>query len=151
MQTRMGNPVMIVPEAGKALSALAKAIQEGGLPLQTLEMVRLRASQINGCGLCVDRHSSELKKAGATDERIFAVAAWRDTPYFTDAERAALALSEVVTRMSDRMDPVPDEIWEEASRHYEEAQLATLLLAIAGVNFFNRLHKAVRQWSPAYE
>lgn len=146
MQSRMGNPVVIVPESGKAMSALRKAISEGGLPSQTLEMVRLRASQINGCGVCVDQHSSDLRKEGATDERVFAVAAWRGTPYFTDAERAALALGEVVTRLSDQMDPVPDAIWEEASRHYNEAQLATLLLAIAAVNFFNRLHTATRRW-----
>ena len=148
VKTRIGNPVVIVPEAGLAMQGLLKAIQGGGVPLQTLELVRLRASQINGCGICVDAHTAELRKAGASDERITAVAAWRDTPYFTEAERAALALGEVVTRLSDRMDPVPDEVWEEAARHFHEAELAILLLAIAGTNFFNRLHTATKQWPP---
>jgi AhpD family alkylhydroperoxidase len=148
VKTRMGNPVVIVPEAGLAMQGLLKAIQGGGVPLQTLELVRLRASQINGCGICVDAHTAELRKAGASDERIIAVSAWRDTPYFTEAERAALALGEVVTRLSDRMDPVPDEVWEEAARHFHEAELAILLLAIAGTNFLNRLHTATKQWPP---
>jgi AhpD family alkylhydroperoxidase len=146
VKPRMGNPVVIVPEAGLAMQGLLKAIQGGGVPLQTLELVRLRASQINGCGICVGAHTAELRKAGASDERIIAVSAWRDTPYFTEAERAALALGEVVTRLSDRMDPVPDEVWEEAARHFHEAELAILLLAIAGTNFFNRLHTATKQW-----
>jgi len=144
----MGNPVQIVPEAGLAMQQLLKAIQGGGVPLQTLELVRLRASQINGCGICVEAHTAELRKAGASDGRITAVAAWRDTPYFTEAERAALALGEMVTRLSDRMDPVPDEVWEDAARHFDEAGLAVLLLAIAGTNFFNRLHTATKQWAP---
>jgi AhpD family alkylhydroperoxidase len=148
VKTRMGNPVVIVPEAGLAMQGLLKAIQGGGVPLQTLELVRLRASQINGCGICVDAHTAKLRKAGASDERIIAVSAWRDTPYFTEAERAALALGEVVTRLSDRMDPVPDEVWEEAARNFHGAELAILLLAIAGTNFFNRLHTATKQWPP---
>ena len=78
------------------------------MPTRTRKLVHLRASQINGCSVCVDMHARELKKAGETDERIFAVAAWREAPYFTDAERAALALTEAVTRLSDRADPVPD-------------------------------------------
>ena len=86
-----------------------------------------------------------MKKAGETDERLFTVAAWRDTPYFTDAERAALALTEAVTRLSDREDPVPDKVWEEAARHYDERTLAGLLLAIAGINVWNRLNAATRQ------
>ena len=92
MQARMKNPAMIVPDAMQALQALAKAAEKGGVPARTLELVHLRASQINGCSVCVDMHSRDAKKAGETDERLFAVAAWRDAPYFTDAERAALAL-----------------------------------------------------------
>ncbi len=151
MKARMAIPVIIVPAAGQAMNALAMAIQEGGVSPQTLEMVRLRASQINGCSICVDTHARELRKEGASDERIFAVAAWRDTAYFNEAERAALALGEAVTRMSDRADPVPDEIWEEASRYYAETQLASLLLAIAGTNFFNRLHNAIRSQAEPFE
>jgi AhpD family alkylhydroperoxidase len=116
MQARMKNPAMVVPEAMQALLALAKSAEQGGVPLQTLSLVHPRASQINGCSVCVDM-AHRYKKAEHTDERLFAVAAWKDAPYFSDAERAALALTEAVTRLSDRSDPVPDEIWNEAARH----------------------------------
>ena len=110
------------------------------MPPRKVELVHLRASQINGCGVCVDMHPRIAKKAGETDERLFAVAAWREAPYFTDAERAALALTEAVTRLSDRADPVPDEIWDEAARHYDEPALAALIIAIASINVWNRLN-----------
>ena len=145
MQARMNHPVMILPDAMKALQALHKSSEQGGVPAKTIGLIELRASQINGCGVCVDMHARQMKKAGETDDRLFAVAAWRDTPYFTDAERAALALTEAVTRLSDRPDPVPDELWEEAARHYDEPGLASLLLAIAGINVWNRLNAATRQ------
>src|SRR3982074_1495708 len=99
-----------------ALQALGKAVGYGCVPERTLELVHLRASQINGCSVCLDGHSRAAKKAGETDERLFTLAAWREAPYFTDSERAALALTEAVTRLSDRADPVPDEIWDEAGR-----------------------------------
>src|SRR5438093_333792 len=117
MQARMNNPAMIVPEAMQALYALAASTRKGGVPARTLDLVHLRVSQINGCSVCVDMHARDLRKAGETDQRLFAVAAWRDAPYFTDAERAALALAEAATRLSGRPDPVPDEIWNEAARH----------------------------------
>src|SRR5262245_20837367 len=120
MQARMKNPAMIVPGAMQSLQALAKSAEQGGVPLRTLGLVHLRASQINGCSVCVDM-AFRFKKAEDTDERLFAVAAWREAPYFTDAERAALALAEAVTRLSDRPNPVPDEIWDEAARHYNES------------------------------
>ncbi len=145
MQARMKDPAMLVPDAMAALLALGKAIQRGGVPAKTLELVHLRASQINGCSVCVDMHARDLKKAGDTDERVFAVAAWRDAPYFTDAERAALALTEAVTRLSDRPDPVPDEIWAEAARHYDERGLAALIIAVASINVWNRLNVTTRQ------
>ncbi|MBC7597077.1 MAG: carboxymuconolactone decarboxylase family protein [Kineosporiaceae bacterium] len=145
MQERMKNPAMIVPDAMSALLALGKAVGNGGVPSQTLALVDVRASQINGCSLCVDMHSRDASKAGETNQRLFAVAAWRETPYFTDAERAALALTEAVTRLSDQVDPVPDEIWAEATRHYDETQLGTLVLAIAKINVWNRLNAATHQ------
>src|SRR3954447_22569533 len=114
----MKNPVFLVPEAMQAAQALGKTLENGALPAKTLGLVHLRASQINGCGVCVDMHPRLMRKAGETDQRLFAVAAWRETPYFTDAERAALALTEATTRLSDRSDPVPDEVWQEAARHY---------------------------------
>ena len=133
MQARMSNIAMIVPDAMKAMLALGKAAEGGGVPSKTIGLVQLRASEINGCSVCVDMHTRQMKQAGETDERLFTVAAWRDAPYFTDAERAALALTEAVTRLSDRPDPVPDEIWDEAARHYDEPALAALLIAIAAI------------------
>ena len=150
MQARMKNPAMIVPDAMKALQALGASTEKSGVPAKTLGLVHLRASQINGCSLCVDMHPRMLKKVGETDERLFAVAAWRDVPYFTDAERAALALTEAVTRLSDRSDPVPDEIWAEAARHYDEPALASLILSIATVNVWNRLNVTTRQVAGAF-
>ena len=145
MQARMNNPALVLPDAMQALFAVNKATENAGVPPVMLKLVHLRASQINSCSVCVDMHWRELKKAGESDERIFSVAAWRDTPYFTDAERAALALTEAVTRLSDRTDPVPDEIWGEAARHYNERALAALILSIALINFWNRLNATVRQ------
>ena len=144
MQARMKNPAMIVPEAMQALQALAKSAERGGVPLSTLGLVHLRASQINGCSVCVDM-AFRFKKAEDTNERLYAVSAWRDAPYFSDSERAALALTEAVTRLSDRADPVPDEIWNEAARHYNEPELAALILWIAMTNVWNRLNVTTRQ------
>lgn len=145
MQARIQNPARLFPEAMQALQTLGKSAEKSGVPAKTLGLVHLRASQINGCSVCVDLHTRFMKPAGETNERLFAVAAWRDTPYFTDAERAALALTEAVTRLSDRPDPVPDEIWNEAARHYDERGLAALVLAIASINVWNRLNVATRQ------
>jgi AhpD family alkylhydroperoxidase len=140
----MNHPVMVVPDAMKALQALGD-LTKNGLPEKLLELVHLRASQINGCSACVDMHPQIARKAGETNERLFAVAAWRDTPYFTESERAALALTEALTRLSDRADPVPDAIWSEADKQFDEQELAALILAIANINVWNRLNVAVRQ------
>ena len=145
IQARMANPVMVVPDALQALLALGQSAKKAGVPLQTVYLVHLRASQINGCSYCVEMHSRELKQAGETDERIFAVGAWREAPYFTDAERAALALAEAATRLSDRADPVPNEVFEEAARHYDEPALAALIIEIALINAWNRLNVTTRQ------
>ena len=145
MQPRMKNPGMIIPEAMQALLALNTATERGSVPPTTLGLAHLCASQINGCSVCVDMGWRMLRKQGETDERIFAVTAWRDAPYFTEAERAALALTEAVTRLSDRADPVSDEIWDEAARHYDEKSLATLILSIALTNVWNRLNVTTRQ------
>lgn len=145
MQARMKNPALVLPEAMQALFALDKATAQDGLPAVTRKLVHLRASQINGCSVCVDMHSRELKKAEQSDERIWGVAAWREMPYFTAAERAALALTECLTRLSDRADAVPDDVWAEAARHYDEPALAALVLQIGQINVWNRLNAAVRQ------
>ena len=145
MRARMSNPAMIVPGAMQALQALGAATEKCGVPPPTILLVQLRVSQINGCSVCVDMHARELKRAGETDERLFAVSAWRDAPYFSDAERAALALAEAATRISDTGDPVPDALWEEVVRHYDERAAAGLILSIAQINVWNRLNVTTRQ------
>jgi AhpD family alkylhydroperoxidase len=145
MQARMTNPAMVLPDAMKAIQGMYKATYQSGVPHETLELVHLRASQINGCSACVFAGSRSARKAGVTDERLWSVAAWRESPLFTDAERAALALAEAMTRLADRADPVPDELWDEVADHYDERGLAALILWIATTNLFNRLNTAVRE------
>jgi AhpD family alkylhydroperoxidase len=146
MDARMGNPAMVVPGAMKALLSVSAAAQQaGGLPKELHELVNLRSSQINGCGVCVHAHATDLKKAGESDEKINLVAAWRDAPFFTDAERAALALAEAVTRAADRGELVSDELWAEVCAHYSLEQIGSLLLTISTVNVWNRLNAATRQ------
>jgi AhpD family alkylhydroperoxidase len=151
MQARMSNPVMILPEAMQALLTLNAVTEKAGVPQTTLELVHLRASQINGCSVCLAMHTHTMKKHGESDQRMHVVAGWRDAPYFSDAERAALALTEAVTRLADRSDAVPDEVWAEATRHYDEKALAGLLLAIAQINVWNRLNVATRQVAGSYK
>jgi len=144
-EARMQHPVFVLPDAMKALHSFAKVVQSSGVPAKTLELVNLRASQINGCAVCAVQHPELARKLGESDERLFAVAAWREAPYFDDAERAALALTEAATRLSDRADAVPDEVWDEAARHYDQQQLAALVCAIASINVWNRLNVVTRQ------
>jgi len=146
----MKNPSMVVPDALQHLLDLANATRKVGVPPTTADLVHLRVAQINGCSYCVDMHARDLKKADETDERLFAVAAWREAPYFSEAERAALALAEAATRLSDRSDPVPDEVWEQAARHYDEPTLSALIIEIALINFWNRLTVTVRQPAGSY-
>jgi AhpD family alkylhydroperoxidase len=145
MESRIKNPAMSLPGAFEALQALHKATEKGGVPRATLEFMNLRASQINGCSVCVDMHSRALKKLGEKDVRIFALSAWREAPYYSDAERAALALTEAGSRLSDRADPVPNEVWKEAARHYSETQLSALVMSIGMINLWNRLNAVTRQ------
>jgi AhpD family alkylhydroperoxidase len=147
---RIQSPVLTVPGALDAFQQLGVSTKHAGIPEATLVMVTLRASQINGCSVCLDIHTRELEQLGESSERIHLVAAWREAPYFSDAERAALALTEAATRLADRSDPVPDEIWGEAARHYTEPQLAALVVAIATINAYNRVNAATRQITGAY-
>jgi AhpD family alkylhydroperoxidase len=144
MTARMTNPAFVVDGAFDALNALAKAISRAGTPIPR-ELVHLRASQINGCSVCVDMHAKAARKSGESEERVFSVAAWRETPFFTDAERAALALTEALTRVADQAELVPDAIWDAAAEHFDETQLGALVLDIATVNLWNRLNTATRQ------
>ncbi|HLK38798.1 MAG TPA: carboxymuconolactone decarboxylase family protein [Polyangiaceae bacterium] len=154
MHPRMKNPALTVPGAMEALQSLSKSVEHGGIPRKTLEMLNLRASQINGCSVCVDMHSRALRKLGEKDERIAMVSAWREAPYYTEAERAALALTEAVTRLSDRADPVPDDVWNEAARHFAEPALSSLVLSLALINVWNRINATTRQvageWTAQY-
>jgi AhpD family alkylhydroperoxidase len=150
MEQRMNNPAMVIPEAMGGIQALMKSTYRSGIPQETLALSHLRASQINGCSSCVESGTAAARKAGESEERLAAVAAWRDAPYFSEAERSALALTEAVTRLADRPDPVPDAVWDEAASHFDEAELAALLLSIATTNVFNRLNVPTRQVAGAW-
>ena len=147
MQSRMKNPAMVVPGAMQASMALNAAVKRSGVSPTVLELVHLRVSQINGCAVCVDMGWRGLKRVGETDARLFTVSAWREAPYFSDAERAALALAEAATRVADRPDAVSDEVWEEAARHFSEEELGAITLLIGLTNFWNRINLMTRQIS----
>jgi AhpD family alkylhydroperoxidase len=144
MTARMTNPAFVVEGAMDALQALSKATHRAHVPIE-IELVHLRASQINGCSVCVDMHTKAARRHGESEEKIAAVAAWRDTPFFSDTERAALALTEAVTRLADRAEPVPDAIWDAAAEQFDETQLGALVIEIAQINVWNRLNVATRQ------
>ena len=150
MEPRMTNPAGLIPEAGKALYALGNAIRDKGVPSETLDLVHLRTSQLNGCGPCLESAFGAARKNGESDQRLATLPAWREVSYFTDAERAALGLAEAITRLSDRPDPVPDEVWDAAARHYDEQQLAVLVLWVATTNTYNRLNVSTRQQPGAW-
>lgn len=147
MQARMKNPVLVLPDALQAMLALGKAVESDdvGVSYVTHKMIQLRASQINGCGVCVHMHARELREAGESDERIHSVAAWKETPFYTDEERAALALTEAVTRLADQSNPVPDDVWQEFARYYDHNARAAIILSIGMINLWNRLSVTVRQ------
>ena len=149
MQARMKNPALVLPETLQALLALSASLRDRGLSENTMDLVHLRISQINGCSVCTDMGFRKLQKAGETVERIVGVSAWREMPYFTEAERAALALGEAATRLADRPEAVSDEIWNEAARHYDEKALSALIVSIAVDNDWNRLNATVRQQAGA--
>ena len=140
MQARMQNPALVVPEAMAALQALGAAIEKAGVPAATLSLVEARASQINGCGVCLVGHCRIMKRNGEDLDRVISLPGWRHSPYYTDAERAALELTEALTRLADTSDPVPDAVWKEAARHYDEPKMAALILAISQINVWNRLN-----------
>jgi len=150
MEARMKNPAMILPAAMKPIQDVMQACYTGGVPEATLELVHLRVSQINGCSACVHAGARQATKAGESQDRIATVAAWREAPFFTGAERAALALAEAATRLADRPDPVPDQIWDDAAGHYDEKGLAALILIIGVTNLFNRLNATTRQVAGAW-
>ena len=145
MQARIKNPAALVPGAMQAIQGLIGAVYKTGAPDKILQLVHLRASQINGCAFCVDSGVTHAKQAGESDERLHAVAAWRESPHFDDAECAALALAEAATRMADNPESVSDEIWDAAAKHYDERKLGGLVMWIGLTNLFNRVNVTTRQ------
>ena len=145
MPARINQPAIAVPAAMAALQALGAAIAGTDLPARTVSLINVRASQINGCAVCLEGGMRDARQAGETEDRLVLLAAWRETPNYDGAERAALALTEAVTRAADNTDPVPDNVWDEAARHYDDIQLAALVLQIANINLWNRLNVATRQ------
>ncbi|WP_395647387.1 carboxymuconolactone decarboxylase family protein [Terricaulis sp.] len=144
MEQRMKAPAAVLPGAWEGIQGLNKAVAKGDVPASVLQLTHLRASQINGCAACLDGAIKHTREAGLSDAQLFTVAGWRDSPHFSDAERAALNLTEAMTRLADRGD-VPDDIWNEAAKHFEERALAALVLSIALSNFYNRLNVTTRQ------
>jgi AhpD family alkylhydroperoxidase len=138
-------------KVGKYLNSAGKVITESTLPRATQELVKLRASQINGCGFCTDMHTKDAAHAGETSVRLNLVAAWREATVFTDAERAALELAEQGTRIADAAGGVGDEVWANAAKHYDEEQLAALVCIIALINTYNRLNVIVQQPAGDYQ
>lgn len=133
------------PDVSTAIQHLYKAIHAGGADPRLLGLVHLRASQINGCSPCVFAGIESAKKHGETDERLHNVVTWRETPFFTEEERAALTLTEAATRIQDGAPGVTDEIWDVAAAHFDEKQLSAIILEIALTNFFNRINRTVRE------
>ncbi|WP_017558177.1 carboxymuconolactone decarboxylase family protein [Nocardiopsis baichengensis] len=145
MEMRFDNPATAMPGMYEAVQPMLKVVHQGGVPKSTLELVHLRASQINGCSFCVHMGVEQMRKAGETDDRLGTVAAWAESPFFTEAERAALALTEEATRLADHNgQAVPDEVWNEAAKHFDERRLGSIVLMIGLTNFFNRVNATVQ-------
>ena len=149
MEARMKNPAMVLRDAMTGIGSLYKAMHQGGVPETTLELVHMRASQINGCSACVNAGMYSARKIGETDERLLLLTAWRETSAFSYAERAALALTEAATRLADRAEAVTDEIWHEATRHYDENGMSAIILMIAVTNMFNRINATIKEQAGA--
>jgi AhpD family alkylhydroperoxidase len=158
MEPRIQNPAQTVPGALDALLSFAKVINDAaakaGIPPSTVDLVETRASQINGCAVCLDMHTRAAKKHGITDQQLNTLAAWRDSPYFDGAQRAALALVEAGTRLADRSDAVSDDVWSMAAKQFDEAALTVLVLVTGLINNFNRLNvmtgQVAGEWTGQY-
>jgi AhpD family alkylhydroperoxidase len=141
METRL-NPQKAAPEVYKAMLALESAVKATGLESNLLDLVKLRASQINGCAFCIDMHSKDLRAAGETEQRLYLLDAWREAPFYSDRERAALAWTEAVTLITDGH--VPDEVYEQARKDFSDDELTKLTLAVVAINGWNRFSIAFR-------
>jgi AhpD family alkylhydroperoxidase len=136
MKPRM-NFFQAAPDAVKALTALEAQIQGSGLEQSLIELVKTRASQINGCAFCINMHTQDARKRGETEQRLYLLNAWREAPLYSDRERAALAWTEAVTLIADTH--APDDVYEEVRKHFSEAETANLTMLIATINAWNRL------------
>lgn len=144
MTARMKNVYQLAVDGYRGLTIVEEYVNSSGIDRGLLELVRIRASQINACAVCTDMHSRKAQSESVSDERLWSVAAWRDTPYFTDSERAALALTEAITRIADDSAGVADETWADAAAQFPHDELAALVTAIASVNAWNRINVATR-------
>lgn len=151
METRF-DPVKTAPEVYRAMLALESVVRSSGLESSLLDLVRLRASQINGCAYCIDMHSKDLRAEGESEQRLYLLDAWREAPFYSDRERAALAWTEAVTLISQ--EHVPDEVYNEARRHFTDEELAKLTLAVVAINGWNRFaiafHAPAGHYQPAH-
>jgi AhpD family alkylhydroperoxidase len=145
VHARIENPGKLLPGTVEAIQDLIAAAHSGGVDAEVLELVHMRASQINGCSFCVDAGYKSAVKNGMSGEKLAAIAAWGESPHFSEAERAALALAEEATRLSDRSNAVPDDVWNEAAKYFDEKQLASIVLWVAVTNLFNRVNVSIRQ------
>jgi AhpD family alkylhydroperoxidase len=145
LHARIENPGKLLPGAIKPIQDLIAAAHSGGVDPEVLELVHMRASQINGCSFCVDAGYTSAVKNGMSGEKLAAIAAWAESPHFSEAERAALALAEEATRLSDRSNAVPDDVWNEAAKYFDDKQLASIVLWVAVSNLFNRVNVSIRQ------
>ena len=148
MQSRMEYP-KVAPGVSQAMSQLERQVRESGLEAPLLELVKTRASQINGCAFCLDMHTKDARAHGETEQRLYALSAWRETPFYSERERAALAWTEAVTLVSETH--VPDDVYEQARKQFSEQELANLTLAIIAINGWNRLAISFRTVPGTYQ
>jgi AhpD family alkylhydroperoxidase len=139
----------VAPGVSQAMSQLERQVRESGLEAPLLDLVKTRASQINGCAFCLDMHTKDARARGETEQRLYALSAWRETPFYTDRERAALAWTEAVTLVAETH--VPDEVYEQARAQFSEQELANLTLAIVAINGWNRLAISFRTVPGTYQ
>jgi AhpD family alkylhydroperoxidase len=149
VEPRLDYRNAIPKEALHALYALEQSIRKGGLETSLLELIRMRASQINGCAYCLDMHSKDARAEGETEQRLYGLSAWREAPYYTERERAALEWAEAVTNVS--RDQVPDDVYQRTRRQFSEAELAVLTMAVVAINGWNRIAIAFRAVPGTYQ
>jgi AhpD family alkylhydroperoxidase len=147
MEPRLDYP-RLAPEAARAMYALGSYLAGCGLEHPLLELIKIRASQINGCAFCLDMHTKDARAAGETEQRIYALNAWRETPFYSDRERAALAWTEAVTRIGGG---VSDELYAETRQHFSEKEVVDLTWAVAAINAWNRVAISFRSVPGVYQ